>query len=86
MRFDEFKKQAFGQALALGVMVAARSLDFIIFLENRITEAAALVGELVGKRAVEAGVKQVVFDRGGYLYTGRVAAVAAGAREAGLDF
>ena len=49
-------------------------------------EAAALVGELVGKRALEKGVKKVVFDRGGYLYTGRVAALAQGAREAGLDF
>ena len=50
------------------------------------TEVAALVGELVGKRAVEKGVKQVVFDRGGYLYTGRVAALADAARKAGLDF
>ena len=39
-----------------------------------------------GQKAVEAGIKMVVFDRGGYLYTGRVAEVAAGAREAGLDF
>ena len=49
-------------------------------------EQAKMVGELVGKRAVEKGVKQVVFDRGGYLYTGRVAALADGARKAGLDF
>ena len=49
-------------------------------------EAAALVGELVGKRAVEKGVSKVVFDRGGYLYTGRVQALADGARKAGLDF
>jgi large subunit ribosomal protein L18 len=49
-------------------------------------EAAKLVGQLVGKRAVEKGVKQVVFDRGGYKYHGRVAAVANGAREAGLEF
>ncbi len=48
--------------------------------------AAKLVGKLVGERALEAGVKTVVFDRGGYVYTGRVAEVAAGAREAGLDF
>ena len=39
-----------------------------------------------GKKALEAGIKKVVFDRGGYLYTGRVAKVAEGAREAGLDF
>ena len=40
----------------------------------------------VAERAIQAGIKQVVFDRGGYVYTGRVAEVAAGAREAGLDF
>ena len=50
------------------------------------TEAAKLVGKLVGERALEKGVKKVVFDRGGYLYTGRVAALAQGARDAGLDF
>ncbi len=49
-------------------------------------EQARLVGETVGKRAIEKGVKQVVFDRGGYLYTGRIAALADGARKAGLDF
>lgn len=49
-------------------------------------EAAKLVGETIGKRAVEKGIEQVVFDRGGYLYTGRVAELAAGAREAGLKF
>ena len=49
-------------------------------------EAAAIVGEVVGQRAMEKGVKQVVFDRGGYLYTGRVAELAAGARKAGLEF
>ena len=49
-------------------------------------DAAKIVGSVVGKRALEKGVKQVVFDRGGYLYTGRVASLAQGAREAGLDF
>ena len=48
--------------------------------------AAKLVGKLLGERALEAGIKTVVFDRGGYVYTGRVAEVANGAREAGLDF
>ena len=70
-------------------LVAASSLDAELKgqLEGKSkTEVAALVGELVGKRAVEAGVKQVVFDRGGYLYTGRVAALADAARKAGLDF
>lgn len=49
-------------------------------------EAAKLVGELVGKRAVEAGLTEVVFDRGGHLYHGRVKALADGARSAGLKF
>ena len=50
------------------------------------TEAAKLVGQLVARRAIEAGVKQVVFDRGGYRYHGRIKALADGAREAGLEF
>jgi large subunit ribosomal protein L18 len=48
--------------------------------------AAATVGKLVGERAKAAGVTQVVFDRGGFLYHGRIAAVADAAREAGLEF
>ena len=47
---------------------------------------AKLVGKLIGERAKNAGISTVVFDRGGYVYTGRVAALAAGAREAGLEF
>ncbi|MGF1477180.1 MAG: 50S ribosomal protein L18 [Geminicoccaceae bacterium] len=47
--------------------------------------AAKQVGELVAKRAIEAGIKDAVFDRGGYRYHGRVRAVAEGAREAGLS-
>lgn len=47
---------------------------------------ARLVGKIVAERAIKAGVKEVVFDRGGYIYTGRVAELAAGAREGGLDF
>ncbi len=48
--------------------------------------AAAAVGKLVAERALAAGVKQVVFDRGSYLYHGRVKALADAAREGGLDF
>ena len=48
--------------------------------------AAKLVGKLVAERALEAGIKTVVFDRGGYVYTGRVKEVADGARAGGLDF
>ena len=50
------------------------------------TEAAKIVGKAAGERAKEKGIETVVFDRGGYLYTGRVKAVADGAREAGLEF
>ena len=49
-------------------------------------EAAARVGALVAQRAIEKGVKDVVFDRGGYIYHGRVKALADAAREAGLNF
>lgn len=49
-------------------------------------DAAKAVGELIAKRAKEKGVEKVVFDRGGYIYHGRVAAVAEAAREAGLEF
>lgn len=50
------------------------------------SEAAKRVGALVAERAKAAGISQVVFDRGGFLYHGRVAAVADAAREAGLEF
>jgi large subunit ribosomal protein L18 len=49
-------------------------------------DAAKIVGEVVAKRALAAGVTKVVFDRGGFLYHGRVAALAEAAREAGLEF
>lgn len=50
------------------------------------TEAAKLVGKVVAERAKEAGIEQVVFDRNGYLYHGRVKSLADGAREGGLKF
>ena len=50
------------------------------------SEQAFMVGELVGKLALKKGIKEVVFDRGGYLYTGRVESLAEGARKAGLKF
>lgn len=49
-------------------------------------DAASKVGELIAKRAQAKGVSQVVFDRGGYLYHGRIQALATAAREAGLEF
>ena len=50
------------------------------------TEAAKVVGAAAAKKALAAGIETVVFDRGGYIYTGRVKGVADGAREAGLKF
>ena len=50
------------------------------------TEVATFIGETIAKRAEEANITSVVFDRGGYLYIGRVKAVAEGARSAGLEF
>ncbi|MBX3071777.1 MAG: 50S ribosomal protein L18 [Thermomicrobiales bacterium] len=50
------------------------------------SDRARIVGEVVGERAKEAGIESVVFDRGGFLFHGRVKAVADGAREAGLQF
>ena len=70
-------------------LVSASTLD--AKLQGQLEEvdkkgAAKLVGKLIGERAIEKGIKTVVFDRGGYVYTGRVAEVATGAREAGLEF
>ena len=75
--------------VAGNTLVAASTVEKDIM--SRIAEldkkgASKLVGKTVAERALQAGIKQVVFDRGGYVYTGRVAEVAAGAREAGLDF
>ena len=49
-------------------------------------DAAAYIGDVVAKRAMEKGIKTVVFDRGGYIYHGKVAALAEAARKAGLEF
>ncbi len=70
-------------------LVSASSMD--PSLKERLagldkTAASKLVGKTVAERALQAGISQVVFDRGGYVYTGRVASLAEGAREAGLKF
>lgn len=70
-------------------VVSASTLDAEIKEAVKVgsnTEAARAVGELVGRRATEAGITQVVFDRGGRLYHGRVKSLAEGARSAGLSF
>ena len=68
-------------------LVSASSIDKELKLENGgNVEAATKVGELIAKRAKKAKIKEVVFDRGGYLYHGRVQALADAARENGLEF
>jgi large subunit ribosomal protein L18 len=70
-------------------LVAASSMEkdvqAVPETKNKVT-AANTVGKIIGKRALEKGVQQVVFDRNGFLYHGRVKAVSEGAREAGLKF
>jgi len=70
-------------------LVAASTLDADVkakISNGGNKEAAKEVGIAVAKKAIEKGIKQVVFDRGGYIYHGRIAELAAGAREGGLDF
>lgn len=70
-------------------LVAASTIDASLrpqLDQNTKIEEAKLVGRLIAERAQAAGIKQVVFDRGGYLYHGRIKALADAAREAGLDF
>ncbi|NBW06566.1 MAG: 50S ribosomal protein L18 [Caulobacteraceae bacterium] len=67
-------------------VVAASSLEGGKGASGSNIEAAAKIGKLVAERAIEKGVTDVVFDRGGYIYHGRVKALADAAREAGLNF
>lgn len=70
-------------------LAAASSVEKVVKehpkFENKVA-LANFVGKLIGERAIEKGVSKIVFDRNGFLYHGRVRAVSAGAREAGLDF
>ena len=66
------------------VSASTKDKDFQNYGGN--VEAAKAIGEAVAKRAIEKGITEVVFDRGGYVYHGRVAALAEAAREAGLKF
>ena len=70
-------------------IVSASTLEKYIKAELKNTddiEAATKIGDVVAKRALEKGIKAVVFDRGGYIYHGKVKALADAAREAGLEF
>jgi len=71
---------------AQGVTVAAASSLESDKKAGGDKDAAATVGKLVAQRAIEKGVKDVVFDRGGFIYHGRIKALADAAREAGLNF
>ncbi len=70
-------------------LVAASTLEKSVKAELEKTnnvDAAAYLGKVIAERALDKGIKAVVFDRGGFLYTGKIAALADAAREAGLDF
>ena len=70
-------------------LVQASTMDASLkskFDDMNKTAVAKAIGKLVAERAIAAGIESVVFDRGGYIYTGRVASLAEGAREAGLKF
>jgi large subunit ribosomal protein L18 len=83
-------KQIYAQIIddAKGVTLAAASTleEGISVKSGANVEAAAVVGKAIAERAVKAGIKDVVFDRGAYLYHGRVKALAEAAREGGLSF
>ena len=70
-------------------LVAASTLEKDVKAELEKTnnvDAAAYLGTVIAKRAIEKGIKMVVFDRGGFIYQGKIAALADAAREAGLEF
>ncbi len=70
-------------------LVAASTLEKEVKAELEKTnnvDAAAYLGTVIAKRAMEKGIKEVVFDRGGFIYQGKIAALADAAREAGLEF
>jgi len=70
-------------------LVAASTVEKEVKAELEKTnnvDAAAYLGTVIAKRAIEKGIKEVVFDRGGFIYQGKIAALADAAREAGLEF
>jgi len=78
--YTQLIDDAAGQTLASASTLAAKAKT------GGNVDAAREVGKLIAEKAQEQGIKKVVFDRGGYLYHGRIKALAEAAREAGLDF
>jgi large subunit ribosomal protein L18 len=77
---DDIQGTTLAAASSLEADIRAKASD------NKKTDVAKLVGQRVAERAQGKGISQVVFDRGGYIYHGRVKALAEGAREGGLQF
>ncbi len=81
--YTQLVDDANGVTIAAASTVAKKGADKVV---GGNIEAAKTVGKLIAERAQAAGIKKVVFDRGGYLYHGRIKALADAAREAGLEF
>ena len=81
--YTQIIDDANGRTIVSASTVAKKGAEKIV---GGNVEAARTVGRLIAERAQAAGVKKVVFDRGGYLYHGRIKALADAAREAGLEF
>ena len=82
-------KQIYAQIIddiAGSTLAAASSRDIKEATATKKTEIAGVVGKMLGEKATAAGITKVIFDRGGYLYHGRVKSLADGARNAGLKF
>ena len=73
-----------GKTLVSASTLQADVKEGLQYTDN--VEAAAKVGKVIGERALQAGIKNVVFDRGGFIYHGKIRALADAAREAGLEF
>ena len=82
--YAQVMNDAEGRTLVSASTLQADVKEGLEYTDN--IEAAARVGKVIGERALQAGIKEVVFDRGGFVYHGKVQALADAAREAGLTF
>ncbi|HAG51238.1 MAG: 50S ribosomal protein L18 [Deltaproteobacteria bacterium GWC2_42_51] len=83
--YAQIIEDASGKTL-ISTSTISKELQDKLKKKTKKTEAAKKIGELVAKKAISKGIDKVVFDRGGFIYHGRIKAVADGAREAGLKF